>query len=161
MKTNDEELKKVKEIFTRFLEEKKYRKTLERYAILEEIYKFDGHFDVETLYLFIKKNNKFHISRATLYNTLELLLESKLVIRHQFEGKSAVYEKALTNKQHDHFICKRCGKIYEFCDPRISEIQNDLAELYGVKIDTHSLYFYGYCKDCLEEMKKEQQNGKK
>tara|TARA_Y200000002_G_scaffold381948_1_gene397426 strand:- start:600 stop:1037 length:438 start_codon:yes stop_codon:yes gene_type:complete len=134
-------LDEVNKILDKHLEIKGLRKTQERYAIVKEIYSFDHHFDADELYSqMIKK--KYRVSRATIYNTLDLLVNLELVSRHVFKENTSKYEKSFGFRQHDHIILDN-DEIIEFCDPRIQSIKNTLEEMFDIKIKNHSLYFFG------------------
>ena len=142
----------VKKIFSDHLEKQGYRKTPERVAVLEEIYSRHDHFDAEALYVALKNN--LPISRATVYNTLELLVSCELVKKHQFGNNLAQYEKSYGYRQHDHLICTECKKVIEFCDPRIQQINNMIGELMHFTVTGHSLMIFGKCKECTEKAMK-------
>jgi Fur family ferric uptake transcriptional regulator len=131
----------VRQLFEAYLEENGHRKTPERFAILSEVYDFDGHFDIEALYTQMKARN-YRVSRATLYNTIELLQGCNLVRKHQFTDKVAQFERSYRVQQHDHVIIADTGEVLEFCDPRIQLIKSTIEELFGVEVLHHSLNIY-------------------
>jgi len=150
VKHNQKIIDEVKHIFTIHLENQEYRKTPERYAILEEIYKRTDHFDAEALYIHMKNQN-YRVSRATVYNTLDLLVSCDLVKKHQFGKNLTQYEKSYGFKQHDHLLCVDCGKVLEFCDPRIQNIKATMGELLKFNITHHSLNLYGNCDGACDK----------
>ena len=142
---NEQIRKQVKEEFTEYLTLHKHRKTSERYAILDHIYSKQGHFNMDSLYNSMLESN-FRVSRSTLYNTIELLLDCNLVVKHQFGANAAQYERAYGNENHDHIICVDCGKVRESRTNLISDSQ--LKKIKKFKVSYYSMYIYGVCSKC-------------
>ena len=144
----------AKKRFERFLDEKGLRKTPERFSVIDELFTLDDHIDADGLFL-IMRNKDYSISRATIYNTLDLLVDCGLAVKHHFKDKNALYEQALIFQHHDHLICNDCNSIKEFSDPRIDEIREEIGKQLGSKITTHSLVFYGDCsiRNCENKKK--------
>ena len=152
MKSKSSVIKEVRKILDKNLKLRGLRKTPERYAIINEIYSYNHHFDADELYnKMIKKN--YRVSKATIYNTLDLLVNIDLVSRHIFKDNLAKYEKSFGFKQHDHIILDN-DEILEFCDPRILSIKSSIEDAIDFKIDRHALNFYGICKKCQNKKKK-------
>lgn len=146
----------VKQIFTEYLNQHGHRKTPERYAILDTIYSIEGHFDIDTLYSLMEGQEKFRVSRATLYNTIVLLMNARLVIKHQF-GNSSQYERCYNRDTHHHQICTQCGKVTEFLN---EDLQHAIehTKFSRFNLTHYSLYIYGLCSKCERANKKIQKN---
>ena len=140
----------VKRILDNYLEMNNHRKTVERYEILKAVYSIDGHFTIEELGELLTEEYKFPVSRATLYNTLRLFMELRLVIRHRFQGTTK-YEACYADDDHCHQICTVCGKVIEVRAPEISQAINDL-HLKRFHKDGFSLYIYGICSTCQAQI---------
>lgn len=110
----------MQDLFTRYLAEKKLRKTEERYAILECICSFPGHFDMCLLHQKLEEMN-FHVSRATVYNTVDVLVDSGLIVRHQLTAQAVQYELRMLAETHSHLICTKCGAIRELKDATLKK----------------------------------------
>ena len=149
----------VRNILTNYLELNKLRKTPERFAILDAVYSINGHFSLEELGEKLNSDLKFPVSRATLYNTLKLFMELRLVIRHRFQGITK-YEACYDNNSHSHQICTLCGKVTEVKSPQIIQAINDM-HLKRFRKDGFTLYIYGICSTCQAKLTRMKANEKK
>ena len=142
----------VERILDNYLEMNNHRKTLERYTILRAIYNINGHFTMEELNARLLKEMNFHVSRATMYNTLNLFMELRLVIRHRFQGTTK-YEACYDNTSHCHQICTMCGKVSEVKSAEIREAVENM-QTKRFRKDGFTLYVYGVCSTCQAKITK-------
>ena len=146
----------VEQILDSYLEMNNHRKTPERYAILRAVYSMNGHFTLDELGEKLAGEYKFPVSRATLYNTLNLFMELRLVIRHRFQGTTN-YE--IYGESHCHQICTVCGKVTEVRSQEIAEAI-DALHLKRFRKDGFTLYIYCICSICQAKLTR-QRNTKK
>ncbi len=151
-------MEREKQILAAYIKEKGLRKTPERFAILEKIAEYKGHFTVDDLYDYMQSKN-FPVSRSTLYNALDLFLECDLVERHTFNSNVAYYERKFNKEPHNHQICVVCGKITKH---RNRDLNSQIKHVgfRGFKVESYQLNLYGICKKC-QRMAKEREEGKR
>jgi Fur family ferric uptake transcriptional regulator len=148
----------VERILDNYLEMNNHRKTLERYTILRAVYGIHGHFTLEDLSAKLINEMNFHVSRATLYNTLNLFMALRLVIRHRFQGTTK-YEACYDNNSHCHQICTMCGKVMEVKSPEIiAAVENMPTKRF--RKDGFTLYVYGMCSTCQARVTKRKKHEK-
>ena len=141
-------LKEAENTFSKFLEKKDLKLTSQRRTILRQAM-HDGHFSAEMLLDFSKKADAT-ISKATVYRTLSLLKESKILEEQDFGDGKKLYERAQGRKHHDHFVCIKCGRIIEFENDPIERLQDSEARKHRFKVVYHSLKLFGFCKSCSQ-----------
>jgi Fur family ferric uptake transcriptional regulator len=136
------------EILSKYLKSRgRLRATPERFAILDEVLQTQGHFDAEGLYYrLISKGLK--ISKATVYNTLDLLQNAGLVSRYRFAENTSRYEKAFGRPRHHHLICLECGDIIEFVNEKLERIQEEVSSEKQFVPQSFSLQIFGTCAKC-------------
>ena len=139
----------AKQIFTEYLKENKCRQTPERFAILDAIYSINGNFEIIDL-LNKLEEEKFRVSKATVYNTITLLINANLVIHHRF-GNASKYEKCFGNEK-SHLICTNCGKVTEVNNLIATDTLT--ANIKKFHLTHYSLYLYGLCNKCQQAIKR-------
>ena len=139
-------------IFQAFLRKKGLKLTKERMSVLKEVFSFHAHFEPEHLYLRIKGSG-IKASRASVYRTLNLLVESGLVERISRTEKSNIYEHTFGHKHHDHMICTACGEIIEFYSERLEDVQNMICTENDFHGTSHILEIRGQCGKCRKRVR--------
>ena len=132
------------EIFRTHLKKNNLKFTTERLSILEIVFETHDHFEADELLEMLKEKD-VQASRATVYRTLDVLVQCNLVSKLNFGSSSAKYEHIYGHSHHDHIITDD-GEIIEFHDERIEELQKEIAEKHGVVLTNHVMNLYGYRK---------------
>ena len=137
-----------------YLEKNFLKKTTPRIIIADYFIKIkEGeHVGVEKVYKDLNDNLDHKIALATVYRFINLMVEAKVLIQHNFHNLNSVFELAYYN-HHDHLVCLDCGKIKEFEDETIEKKQISIAKNLGFSLKSHKLELFGNCvlKDCNEK----------
>jgi len=146
----------IYEEFREFLKKGEYRITPERFEVLDHALNYKGHFGADELYIQMKTNHSY-ISRATVYNTLEILAKCCLLTKRNFGEKTTRYESNLEKETHDHLICITCGTIKEFANPKIQKVIKDISIEQGFEPTGYSFNVFGKCSNSNCRQKKNAQ----
>lgn len=139
------------EILTKYLKSTgKHRSTPERSAILDAVLQIQGHFDADGLYYRLVTSG-VKVSKATVYNTLEILQNCGLVSKYRFAENTSRYEKAYGRPHHHHLICLECGDIIEFISDKLERIQDDVCTEKSFKVQSSTLQIFGTCSKCTRK----------
>lgn len=136
--------------FNEFMREKGLKNTSQRALILDAFLESNSHYSTEELYLKLRKDNP-KIGYATVHRTLKLLAEAGLAIELNFGDGQARFEPSSSEHHHDHLICRQCGLIIEFEEPRIEALQQEIGERYRFQIESHRHELYGLCQTCADK----------
>jgi Fur family ferric uptake transcriptional regulator len=138
----------AREILTKHLKTTgKHRATPERFAVLDAVLQSQGHFDAEALY-YRMLTSGVKVSRATVYNTLDLLGDCGLVSKYRFAESTSRYEKAFGRPHHHHLICLECGDIIEFVNERLEHIQDEVCKEEQFNAQSSTMQIFGTCSKC-------------
>jgi Fur family transcriptional regulator, ferric uptake regulator len=140
----------IQKSFERFLATRGLKLTAQRQRIFERAFATHEHFSAETLYRWLREEQGPRVSRATVYRTLALLVDGHFVESLDAGRGELVYEHSLGHRHHDHMVCLACGRIEEFRDPRIEELQNEACARKGFELVSHHHRLEGYCRSCSE-----------
>ena len=135
------------EVFREFIRNKGLRKTPEREQVVKAVFAIHDHFDVDELYLLLQSQNE-KISKATIYRTIPLLLESGLIQEAYFEDGHVHYEHIYGHEHHCHLRCLECGKVIEFTEETVKDVEGKVGERYDFRVTGHKLEVYGHCGKC-------------
>ncbi|MGD8306123.1 MAG: transcriptional repressor [Ignavibacteria bacterium] len=138
--------KQAREIFRNFLKSEKNRITPERFEVMEAALDYEGHFGADDLYI-LMKNSKSTVSRATVYKTVELLVQCELLSKRHFGENLTRYESSFKKQVHDHLICMDCGRIVEFSDDELSKFPEKISENLGFEFESYAFNIFARCKD--------------
>ncbi|ODN30934.1 Fur family transcriptional regulator [Fervidobacterium thailandense] len=141
------------------LKERKYRMTPQREQVLKVFIETNSeHLGAEEVYRYLL-SKRINVSKATVYRTVDLLVELGFLRKLQFDEGVYRYELVDKDNKHSHFICNSCGKIYELKDElspdKILKDYTDLLRAQGFEVNEFDVKFRGMCPKCSKKTRKD------
>jgi Fur family ferric uptake transcriptional regulator len=150
MTTEEQDRQRIRDEVELAMSKRGLRSTSQRRLILDRLFEIGGHFTADDLIADVREADA-SVGSATVYRTLRMLVESGLLHEHHFaDNEGTRFELKLSDEHHDHIICLDCGKIREFEEPLIEQLQERIAQQLGFTLETHTHQLYGYCADCAK-----------
>jgi Fur family ferric uptake transcriptional regulator len=146
-------MQKKQQNFRQYLVLSGLKATRQRELIARAFFATNTHISAEALYRRVSGRDR-RIGLVTVYRTLKLLKEAGLAHERQFGEGRALFEHASSERHHDHMICTHCGKIVEFENCEIEELQEQVARKLSFTIQYHKLELYGQCSDCRADVRR-------
>jgi len=149
---SNEAVERLHEQLVTCMERKGLRSTTQRRLVTDLFFRANGHLSIDDLLARVRRKDP-NVGYATVYRTLKLLVECGLANERQFGDGKTRFEIRDDAEHHDHLICLSCGRIVEFEEARIEELQEQVAERHGFLVSSHKHELYGVCADCQREGK--------
>jgi len=150
------------EVFDSFkeaLQSENLKLTPQRQKIFTAIADTNQHWEVDDLMFQFREEND-RISRATIYRTLDILVDYGFVRKVDFGEGRCRYEYVRGKKYHDHMICEECGEVFEFMDENLRQHQDRICEIVGFQPSKHVVQIYGLCSKCKQQVECEEEDAK-
>jgi Fur family ferric uptake transcriptional regulator len=159
MDSTSNHAEKMQILFSNYLKNKKLKNTAERTAICSTVCRINKPFSLDMIRQQLEDIN-FRVSRASIYNTMELLLDANIVVRHQFNGTTVQYELKHSDEQNIHAICTHCGTVRKVKNEKLDNQFTDF-KIPKFSLEHYALQFYGTCSKCKFRLQKETKINKK
>ncbi len=145
-------IKEEKRLLSDYLKKNKLKATVQRELMLETFIGTEGHLSAEELFDIVRKKDP-SIGLATVFRAFKVFVDAGLAQPVDLKDKKVRYEHKFKHGHHDHLICASCGRVVEFFDRRIEELQEAVCKKYGYRIGGHSLEITGLCPKCKGKAK--------
>jgi len=143
-----QELERAWQKFVDFLQKREFRITQARRYIFEHIFLRHDHFRADEIAVDLSSGIN-RVSRATVYHTLDLMVQANMVRVVRDSGIYMHYEHTYGHPEHEHMICSMCGRFYEFTNSELNTLLQDSCASVGFELSSHSITIFGICSSCM------------